>query len=54
MCSCCPTSFCNSGGVVVSYFEWVQGLQQFFWDEAEVLERLIACSNGRFKSPPKG
>ncbi len=35
-----PDVLCNAGGVVVSYFEWVQSLQQLFWDEGEVTGRL--------------
>ena len=34
-----PDILCNSGGVVVSYFEWVQDLQQLFWEEDEVTRR---------------
>jgi len=39
-----PDILCNSGGVIVSYFEWVQDLQQLFWTETEVnakLEKLL-------------
>jgi glutamate dehydrogenase (NAD(P)+) len=35
-----PDILCNAGGVIVSYFEWVQDLQNFFWTEVEVFDKL--------------
>jgi glutamate dehydrogenase (NAD(P)+) len=35
-----PDILANAGGVIVSYFEWVQDLQAFSWDKEEVFRQL--------------
>ena len=44
-----PDILCNAGGVIVSYFEWVQDLQQLFWLETEVNQRLETLLEGAYQ-----
>ena len=45
-----PDIVCNAGGVVVSYFEWVQSLQRMYWDEADVAQRLERIMTDGFRA----
>ncbi|KWV58338.1 glutamate dehydrogenase [Bradyrhizobium macuxiense] len=44
-----PDILCNAGGVIVSYFEWVQDLQRLFWEEGEVFDRLYRVLERSFQ-----
>ena len=51
-----PDVLCNAGGVTVSYFEWVQDIQQLMWDEARVnseLRKLMLNAFGRVRKQAK-
>lgn len=44
-----PDILCNAGGVIVSYFEWVQSLQRLFWTEQEVFAKLKGILANAFR-----
>ncbi|HWD41388.1 MAG TPA: Glu/Leu/Phe/Val dehydrogenase [Fimbriimonas sp.] len=45
-----PDILANAGGVIVSYFEWVQDIQSFFWEENEVNNRLTRIMRNSFQT----
>ncbi len=48
-----PDILCNAGGVIVSYFEWVQDLQNFFWSDTEITDRLYRILETAFAATIK-
>jgi len=45
-----PDILANAGGVVVSYFEWVQDIQAFFWHEKEINDKLRSIISNAYRS----
>jgi glutamate dehydrogenase (NAD(P)+) len=45
-----PDILANAGGVIVSYFEWVQDLQNFFWEESEVNIKLTKIMRASYQA----
>src|SRR5207245_5782089 len=45
-----PDILANAGGVTVSYFEWVQDLQRFFWEEDEINKRLESIMTRAYRA----
>ncbi|MEY4299045.1 MAG: Glutamate dehydrogenase, partial [Verrucomicrobiota bacterium] len=43
-----PDVLCNAGGVITSYFEWVQDMQSFFWTDIEMTDRLYRILDSAF------
>lgn len=48
-----PDVVCNAGGVIVSYFEWVQGGMHFFWNEDEIDSRLSTIIRRGYRAAAK-
>jgi glutamate dehydrogenase (NAD(P)+) len=48
-----PDILANAGGVVTSYFEWIQGLQHYFWERQEVEQRLEKVMSTSFEQVVK-